>query len=98
MKIKELILTSALLLSVLPASAYVVVDETTTPEYLINQGYSTQTADLVQLEKAKIKNLAYKKISMKTFWRKVWVYVDFGVDDGSLLQHDIKPGYSVTDW
>ncbi len=95
----NLILFSIILFS-LPVSAYVITEETTSPEYLINNGYSPLTADHVQLEKARSRNQEYKtaRTLKKTWWRKVWEYIDFGTDDGTLLQHDINPGYTYKDW
>lgn len=100
MNFKHFILMSALAITILPANAYLVTEESTSPEYLINNNYSTQTADLVQLEIAKNHNREYKsgRYEKKTVWKKIWSYFDPGYDDGTLLQHDIKPGSSFFDW
>ena len=100
MKIKHLIIISALALSMLPANAYMVTEEVTSPEYLINNNYSSQIADLVQLEIAKNHNREYKsgRYVKKSIFRKLWEYFDPATDDGYLLQHDIKPYSSFTDW
>ena len=84
----------------LPVSAYLVTEEATSPEYLINGGYSAVTADHVQLEKAKARNQEYKteRTLKKTKWRKIWEYIDYSTDDGTLLQHSINPGHSYKDW
>lgn len=88
------------IICVLPVSAYTITEETTSPEYIINSGYSSVTADHVQLEKARAKNQEYKteRTLKKSWWRKAWEYIDYGTDDGTLLQHDINPGFSHKDW
>lgn len=103
MKLKHTIILPlflALTTIMLPASAYVVTEETTTPEYLINNGYSAVTADHVQLVKHQNRNEEYKsgRSFKKPWWRKAWEYINFGADDGQLLQHNIKPEPSYTDW
>ena len=100
MKIKHLFIISALAISILPANAYLVTEELTSPEYLINNNFSAQTADLVQLEIAKNHNREYKsgRYQKKSIFRKIWEYFDPVADDGNLLQHDIKPYNSFTDW
>ena len=100
MNFKHFILISALAITMLPANAYLVTEESTSPEYLINNNYSVQTADLVQLEIAKNHNREYKssRYVKKSIFRKLWEYFDPATDDGYLLQHDIKPYNSFTDW
>lgn len=100
MKLNKFILLLAFVLMITPAMAYDITEETTTPEYLINHGYSAVTADQVQLEKARAENREYKTLKYRKWpwWKKVWAYIDLGVDDETLLQHDIKPYQSVTDW
>lgn len=100
MKLNKFILFSACALIISPAIAYDITEETTTPEYLINHGYSAITADHVQLEKARSENREYKTLKYRKWpwWKKVWSYVDLGIDDDTLLQHDIKPYQSITDW
>lgn len=95
----SLILSLMVMIS-LPVSAYVITEEVTSPEYIINNGYSHVTADHVQLEKARARNQEYKteRTMHKTWWRKAWEYIDYGTDDGMLLQHDINPGYTYKDW
>lgn len=79
--------------------AYTTPEELTSPESLINYNYSAVSADHVQLIKAQNANRPYKspRTTNKKWWRKVWEYIDFGTDDGYLLQHDIGPGYTWKD-
>ena len=100
MKLNKFILLSACVLIISPAIAYDITEETTTPEYLINHGYSAITADHVQLEKARSENREYKTLKYRKWpwWKKVWAYIDLGTDEETLLQHDIKPYQSFTDW
>lgn len=100
MKITKIILLSVIAISFLQAFAYDITEETTTPEYLINHGYSSVTAEHVQLEKARSENREYKTLKYRKWpwWKKLWGYIDRGVDEDTLLQHDIKPYQSFTDW
>ncbi len=84
----------------LSANAYVTTDELTSPESLINYNYSSVVAEHVQHTKAQNANRPYKspRYSKKPWWRKTWEYIDFGTDDGYLMQHDINPGYTWKDW
>lgn len=96
MKFKQLLLISAISLTVLPAMAYTTMDELTSPEQLVNYNYSQVTADHIQLIKAQNANREYKtERLLKTPWyKKFWHYIDPGTDDGTLLQHSIQPGNS----
>lgn len=100
MKLSKFILLSTFVLLISPALAYDITEETTTPEYLINHGYSTTTTEHVQLEKARAENREYKTLRYRKWpwWKKVWAYIDLGVDDETLLQHDISPSQSFKDW
>lgn len=100
MKPNKIVLLATLAILVSPAFAYDITEETTTPEYIINHGYSSTTADQVQLEKARAENREYKTLKYRKWpwWKKVWAYIDIGVDDETLLQHDINPSQSFKDW
>lgn len=80
--------------------AYATTEELTSPEALVNYNYSQVTAEQVQLTKAQNANREYKsgRYVKKPWWRKAWEYIDFGTDDGYLLQHNISPGYTWKDW
>lgn len=84
---------------VLSADAYATNDEITSTEALINYNYSAVAAEHVQLVKAQNANKPYRnpRYAKKRWWRKVWEYIDFGTDDGYLMQHDINPGYTWKD-
>lgn len=100
MKLNKVILLLAFVLIISPAIAYDITEETTTPEYLINHGYSALSAEHVQLEKARAENREYKTLKYRKWpwWKKVWAYIDLGVDDDTLLQHNINPSQSFGDW
>lgn len=89
------------------AQAAVSVDQVTNPAVMVNNGYSTQTADAVQVGKARaageeyyIKDeAAYRKQNKFTrFWRKLYVYTDPAAEDYSFYHHDTKTTPSYTDY
>lgn len=100
MKIKQILLISAISLSILPVMAYTTMDELTSPEQLVNYNFSEVTADHIQLVKAQNANREYKtERLLKTPWyKKIWYYLDPASDDGTLLQHDTKAGRSWSDY
>lgn len=100
MKIKQILLISAISLSVLPVMAYTTVDEMTSTEQLVNYNFSSHTADHVQLVKAQNANREYKtERLLKTPWyKKVWYYIDPSTYDGTVEQHDTQPGHSWKDY
>lgn len=100
MKIKQILLISAISLSVLPVMAYTTVDELTSTEQLVNYNFSETTADHIQLIKAQNANREYKtERLLKTPWyKKFWYYIDPATDDGTLLQHSTPAGQSWRDY
>lgn len=99
MKIKNLLLISALSLSILPTMAYTTSDELSSTEQLVNYNFSKMTADHVQLVKAQNENREYKteRLLNIPWYKKFWSYIDPGYDDGTLLQRTIHPGTSWRD-
>ena len=104
MKIK--LLLSALIFTsmIIPACAEIVVDETTSPEYLYTHGHSEAVVDIVQMTKAGINGEEYitaaeaKRANDPKFvrWVKnIFIYLDPALDDGKFMRHDIKtsPNY-----
>ena len=86
-----------------PVKASVTVEQSTEPEYLINQGFSQLAAEdiLVQKNRANGKPIEplYEK-SQKCIvkaWRKFHAYLDPGLDEPDRLHHDIKPSPSFSD-
>jgi hypothetical protein len=88
------------------SSASVSVDQTTSPAVLKNNGYSSQTADMVNISKARANNQEYytadeqefqNEGKMLKFWRKFYVYADPAAEDYSFYHHDTKTTPSYTD-
>lgn len=100
MKIKSLFIVISVLFITLPAYSYVITEELTTTEQMINYNYSSSIADYAQLVKAQNANREYKsgRVRPNSFWKRLWEYIDPAADDGHLLQHDIKPAHSWQDW
>lgn len=88
------------------ANAAISVEHTTDPAVLRNSGYSAQTADLVNVSKARAlgeeyytpDEAAYKKQNkFVRFWRKLYVYTDPAAEDYSFYHHDTDTTPSYTD-
>ncbi|MBO5386214.1 hypothetical protein J6A64_07855 [bacterium] len=87
------------------AQAAISVDQTTDSERLIRSGYSKQTADIVNVGKARATGQEYytddekafkKQNKFVRFWRKLYVYADPAAEDYSYYHHstDTSPSYS----
>lgn len=87
------------------AQAAVSVDQVTHPAVLRNSGYSAQTADAVQVTKARSAGQEYyatdeaayrRQNKFVRFWRKLYVYTDPAAEDYSFYHHDTDttPSYS----
>ena len=100
MKIKQIILLSALSISILPVMAYTTPDELSSTEQLVNYNFSRTTADHIQLLKAQNANIEYKteRLLKRPWYKKLWYYLDPAYDDGTLLQHSIEPAHSWRDY
>lgn len=88
------------------AQAAVSVDQVTNPAVLRNNGYSAQTADAVQITKARATGEEYyvkdeadyrKQNKFVRFWRKLYVYTDPAAEDYSFYHHDTDTAPSYTD-
>lgn len=85
----------------LQASASIPLEQTTEPEFLINNGYSEVTAEEVTVMKNRIAGKPveplYEKKSNKfvRFLKSMYSWVDPEIDTEDRLYHDIKmsPGY-----
>lgn len=88
---------------VFPAKAAVTVGETTEPEYVINAGYSQQTAEDVFMMKNRVNGKPIEPLYSKkhnkvtNFYKKVWGYLDPSIDEADRLHHDISPSPSFSD-
>ncbi len=106
MKTKLLLIAILATMVQLQSSASVSVDETTSTNYIKNSGFSAQTADLVNVSKARAVGEEYytpdeaayrKQNKFVRFWRKLYVYTDPGAEDYSFYHHDTDTTPSYTD-
>lgn len=88
------------------ANAAISVDQATNPAVLKSNGYSTQTADMVNVSKARATGQEYytadetafrKQNKFVRFWRKLYVYTDPAAEDYSFYHHDTDTTPSYTD-
>ncbi|MCM1338310.1 MAG: hypothetical protein NC191_01405 [Muribaculaceae bacterium] len=79
--------------------AAVSVEQTSSAEYMRNQGFSTQTTDIVNISKARAtgqeaytKDEAQFRSSNKfvKFVRKFYMYTDPAAEDYSFYHHDVS--------
>ena len=91
----------------LASNAAVSVDKTMSQEYLMNNGYSKQIYDSVNVTRARAlgqkyyssEERAYQNMSpVKRFLKKLNAYVDPAVDDYSFYHHDISPEPNINDF
>ncbi len=90
-------------LTVIPSMASITVEQSTDPEFVINQGFSQLTAEDIFMVKnravgAPIEPLYNKNqnILVKS-WKAFWGYVDPSRDEFDRLHHNIKPTPSASD-
>lgn len=102
---KLLLITIAALIPTV-AQAAISVDQTTSPAVIRNNGYSAQTADMINISKARANGQAYyapdeaafkKQNKFVRFWRKLYVYTDPAAEDYSFYHHDVDTTPSYTD-
>ena len=101
---KNLFLVTALSLMLsLGANATISVEETTEPEYLINNGYSEAAAEEVAIMKNRVAGKPaeplYQKKQNKFVrgWRYFYGYIDPSVDTDERIHHDIHMSPSWRD-
>lgn len=90
----------------IPAFAELTVDDTTSPEYLKNNGYSSAFAITVNKSKAQangeplteaIEKEEYNQPFVK-FVRRLFMYIDPSLDDHTFMNdHDIHTSPSIDD-
>ncbi|MBQ6516787.1 hypothetical protein IJI31_06370 [bacterium] len=104
---KFILIASLLLITQQYGCAEVLNSEVTTPEYLINSGYSTEMAEMVNYQKSmslgeefnSIKPVQYsKRNKFCRFWRRCLEYIDPALDDDKFYYHDIITEPKVTDF
>ena len=108
MNVKSIISLIMLLgISGIPAYSSVSVDTTTSPEYLINSGYSKATAEHVSVVKARANGVEYytddeekfaKQNAFVRFFRKLYMYTDPASENYSLYHHSINTTPKYTDF
>lgn len=88
------------------AQAAVSVDQATSTEQMLNHGFSQQTADIVNVSKARATGQEYytndekaynKQNKFVRFWRKLYVYADPAAEDYSYYHHNTDTSPSYTD-
>jgi hypothetical protein len=86
--------------------ASVSVDQTTDATYVKNLGFSTQTAEMVNVSKARANGQEYYTADEEEFknegkflkfWRKLYVYTDPAAEDYSFYHHDTTTTPKYTD-
>lgn len=89
------------------AQAAMSVDQTTDSERLMRSGFSKQTADIVNVSKARATGQEYytdderafkKQNKFVRFWRKLYVYADPAAEDYSYYHHDTETTPSYKDY
>lgn len=107
MKTKLLLIAILATMVHLQSDASVTVDQATNANYLRNNGFSAQTADLVNVGKARALGEEYytedeaayrKQNKFVRFWRKLYVYTDPAAEDYSFYHHDTDTTPSYTDF
>lgn len=103
---KKLLLIAIAAMIPTMANAAISVDQTTNSTILRNNGFSAQTADAVNISKARANGQAYytedeaafkKQNKFVRFWRKLYVYADPAAEDYSFYHHDADTTPSYTD-
>lgn len=106
MKTKLLLIAFLALVMQVQANAAVTVEEATSPMYLKNNGFSAQTSDAIQVNKARANGAAYYTENEEanknhnkfvTFWRNFYKYTDPAANDNSFYHHDTTEAPSYTD-
>ena len=85
------------------ANASVTVEQSTEPDYIINNGYSSATAEEITIVKSRIAGKPYEPVSAQShnkfvrFWRNVYGYLDPAQDTDERIHHDIHLSPNVRD-
>ena len=95
-----LLILTALLLFNLPSSAEITTDEAISQDYIHNHGYSDQMSELIDLQYAQINGQKPKYKSKDPDWyttdkrvnfiRKVFIYLDPGLENGKFMRDNIN--------
>lgn len=104
---KFVLIVSLLLISQQICHSVLIEQEMCEPQYLINNGYSTEMAEMVNYQKSR--SMAEEVNSIKPvprskrnkfalFWRRCLEYIDPALDDDSFYKHDIITEPKVEDF
>ncbi|MBR1461387.1 hypothetical protein IJ596_07155 [bacterium] len=107
MKIQTILLVaSAMMLIPLSAHSAVTVDQTTSRDYIMNQGFSEDTYEIVTVSKNRSLGKEYYTAKERRdqelpkivrFFRKFYTYAEPGADDFSFYHHNQQAAPSYTD-
>lgn len=85
------------------ARADITPAEQTSPEYLINNGYSEATAEQVMIQKQRVNGDSIEPLYERKhnkfvrFWQNFYSYLDPAIDNQERYHHDIHQSPSVRD-
>lgn len=103
---KELLIIGILAFVTLPACAELTTADTSSPDYLINGGYSSVASEMAQRSKGFVNGVPYtseaeRKYQERPIWEKVMIkthqYIDPADDQDTFMNHDIQIAPSVND-
>ena len=107
MKIRQILLIASFMMLVpLSANSAVTVDQSTSKDYVVNQGYSEETYETITVEKNRGVGKEYYTAREKRdrelpkvvrFFRKFYSYTDPGAEDFSFYHHNFSTTPSYTD-
>ena len=102
-----ILIVSLLLVSQQLCHSELIEQEMCDPQYLINNGYSTEMAEMVNYQKSRsmaeefnsVKPVSRcKRNKFTLFWRRCLEYIDPALDDDSFYYHDIKTEPKIEDF
>lgn len=101
---KGIVTVFALIAVSSPCFAIISTENSTTQNYIEGHGYSSETARIIDLQKAQINNIPTTYVKQPDWYecklpswatekrvgfvRKVFQYFDGGLDDGKFMQHN----------
>lgn len=104
---KKIILLTSLVLLPLSCNASIVLEDTTSPAVMKNQGYSTDMTNITNVLKHRAVGQEYYTDDEKEFrnsnkvvrfFRKLYAYTDPAAEDYSLFHHEIEVTPKYTDF
>ena len=103
---RKLLIASMVVFIPLGAYSAVTVDQATSRDYILNQGFSEDTYEIITVEKNRGVGKEYYTAAERTdrnmnpvlrFFRKFYAYTDPGAQDFSFYHHNNVPVPSYTD-